>query len=71
MNESNNAKAVHDLLRIDDPNTFIDDLTEMWEAWITSDLTDGATASQRAQKLMSYKALCEMLRNISRKEFSK
>lgn len=63
-----NAEAVNELLRIADPDYFIENLTDMWETWVTSDLTDSATASMRADRLITYKTLCEMLRKISRED---
>jgi len=61
-----NADAVKQLLRTADPKDFIESLTDMWEVWIMSELTDNTPASLRADRLMSYKAMCELLRNISR-----
>lgn len=63
-----NAEAVKNLLRTNDPEGFIANLTDMWETWIMSELTNNADHVLRSDMLMSYNALCEMLRNISRED---
>ena len=63
-----NAEAVKQLLDIDDPQHLLDNLTDMWEVWVTSDVIDGSPASTRADMLLTYKGLREMLRTISRED---
>jgi len=68
MSECKNAEAVHNLLRLADPADFQECLTDMWETWIGSELTDNADHTIRSEMLMTYKALSEMLRTISRED---
>lgn len=63
-----NAEAVRNLLRMNDPEKYIENLTDLWETWISSDLTDSADHVLRSDMLMTYKSLCEMFRTISRED---
>lgn len=65
MSNCKNAQAVAELLKQCSPDILITNLDELWEGWLTSELTDGAKVTERAERLFAYKALREMLRNIN------
>lgn len=60
-----NAAAVYDLLRYAEKEHYQQQLTEMWEAWITNPCVDGYNADQRGEMLAAYKYLNEFLKRIT------
>lgn len=65
-NECKNAGAVRELLNNAEPEHFIEVITDMWEAWIASDMTDSANSAERMDKLLGWKHLCKFLKSVER-----
>lgn len=64
MSSCENAAAVHDLLREAEKEHYQEQLTEMWEGWLTNPITDGCSAGQRAEMLYVYKNLKEFFERV-------
>lgn len=60
-----NATAIYELLRYAEAEHYQEQLTEMWEGWLTNPSTDGYNADQRAEMLAAYKYLKEFLERVS------
>jgi hypothetical protein len=56
--------AVKRLLKEAEASHYRQQLTEMWESYITNPLTNNTTEIERMEKLYTWKNLCEFLKQI-------
>lgn len=56
--------AMAELLRKGDPDCYRADLMEMFEGWITSELSDGASREARAEIWFCFRHLCEFFEQV-------
>jgi hypothetical protein len=64
MTECKEREAVKELLKMDDPENFIETLDDMFETWLGSDLTDCTSGNQRYMAFMHIKALKKLMNSI-------
>ncbi len=66
MTNCENAAAVHELITEVDPEICVEHLDDMWECWVTNERNDYCTANIRADVLVTYKSIRQLLLKIKR-----
>lgn len=64
MTECKEREAIKELLSEDEPAGYIETLDEMFEAWLSSELTNGTTGNMRMTAYLHVKALKRLMNSI-------